>query len=106
MKIRFAAVMMFVAVFFCAARVNGQIYIPTNDPPYYGPYNGSFWAGGDELKKHLVKGDTLLRARALVEAEFAATVDVENAALADDAAEWAEAQPLGDPATVADHAYA
>src|SRR5882757_6616600 len=62
MKITFAAVMMFVAAFFCAARVNGQIYIPTNDPPYYGPYNGSFWAGGDELKKHLVKGDTLLRA--------------------------------------------
>ena len=28
------------------------------------------------------------------------------AALAGDAAEWAEAQPLGDPATVADHAYA
>jgi 2-oxoisovalerate dehydrogenase E1 component alpha subunit len=50
--------------------------------------------------------DPLLRARALVDADFAATADAENAALADDAAEWAEAQPLGDPATVADHAYA
>jgi hypothetical protein len=66
MKITFAAVMMFVAAFFCAARVNGQIYIPTNDPPYYGPYNGSFWAGGDELKKHLVKSDTLMRGFAVV----------------------------------------
>jgi hypothetical protein len=62
MKTKFAAVMMFVAAFFCAARTHGQIYVPTNDPPYYGPYNGAFWAGGDELKKHLVKGDTVLRA--------------------------------------------
>ena len=51
-------------------------------------------------------GDPLLRARTLVDVQFAATVDVENAAVADDAAEWAEAQPLGDPATVADYAYA
>jgi TPP-dependent pyruvate/acetoin dehydrogenase alpha subunit len=51
-------------------------------------------------------GDPLLRARALVDADFAAAVDAENAALAGDAAEWAEAQPLGDPATVAEHAYA
>ncbi len=53
-----------------------------------------------------VKGDPLVRARALVGADFAARVDAESAAQADDAAEWAEAQPLGDPATVADHAYA
>jgi 2-oxoisovalerate dehydrogenase E1 component alpha subunit len=51
-------------------------------------------------------GDPLLRAQTLVGADFAAAVDAENAALADDAADWAEAQPLGDPATVADHAYA
>jgi TPP-dependent pyruvate/acetoin dehydrogenase alpha subunit len=51
-------------------------------------------------------GDPLLRARRLVDAQFAAAADEENAALADDAAAWAEAQPLGDPATVADHAYA
>jgi hypothetical protein len=62
MKTRFAVVMMFVAAFFCAARTHGQIYVPTNDPPYYGPYNGAFLAGGDELKKHLLKSDTVLRA--------------------------------------------
>ncbi|HET6929694.1 MAG TPA: LamG-like jellyroll fold domain-containing protein, partial [Candidatus Acidoferrum sp.] len=62
MKIKFVVVMMFVTAFFFAARTQGQIYIPTNDPPYYGPYNGAFWAGGDELKKHLVKNDTVLRA--------------------------------------------
>jgi hypothetical protein len=62
MKAKFAVVMMFVAALFCASRARSQIYIPTNDPPYYGPYNGVFLAGGDELKKHLVKGDTVLRA--------------------------------------------
>jgi glycosyl hydrolase family 2/Ig-like domain-containing protein/concanavalin A-like lectin/glucanase superfamily protein len=62
MKIKLAVVMMFVGAFFCAARTQGQIYVPTNDPPSYGPYNGSFWAGGDEVKKHMVKGDTVLRA--------------------------------------------
>ena len=62
MKTKFAVVMMFGAALFCAAGVHGQIYIPTNDPPYYGPYNGTFLAGGDELKKHLVKSDTVLRA--------------------------------------------
>ena len=50
--------------------------------------------------------DPLSRARALVDAAFADAVDAENAAAADDAAGWAEAQPLGDPATVLDHAYA
>jgi 2-oxoisovalerate dehydrogenase E1 component alpha subunit len=53
-----------------------------------------------------VTDDPLVRARSLVERAFAAQVDAENAALADDAAAWAEAQPLGDPATVAEHAYA
>ncbi|HWY05862.1 MAG TPA: hypothetical protein VNY24_03315, partial [Candidatus Acidoferrales bacterium] len=62
MKTRIAVVMMFVAAFFCAARTHGQIYVPTNDPPYYGPYNAAFLAGGDELKKHLLKSDTVLRA--------------------------------------------
>jgi len=61
MKTKFAVVMMFAAGLFCAGQTYGQIYIPTNDPPYYGPYNGTFLAGGDELKKHLVKGDTVLR---------------------------------------------
>jgi len=62
MKTKFAAVMMFVAALFCAGATRGQVYVPTNDPPYYGPYSGVFWAGGDELKKHLAKNDTVLRA--------------------------------------------
>ncbi|HXC48566.1 MAG TPA: LamG-like jellyroll fold domain-containing protein, partial [Candidatus Sulfotelmatobacter sp.] len=65
MKTRFSVVMMFVAAFLCAARAQGQSYIPTNDPPYYGPFNGAFLAGGDELKKHLLKSDTVLRADSL-----------------------------------------
>jgi 2-oxoisovalerate dehydrogenase E1 component alpha subunit len=59
-----------------------------------------------EIDAARVTDDPLVRARALVGADFAARVDAESAALADEAAEWAEAQPLGDPATVADHAYA
>ncbi|MDB5069263.1 MAG: hypothetical protein JWM87_374 [Candidatus Eremiobacteraeota bacterium] len=59
-----------------------------------------------EVDAQRASGDPLLRARALVAADFAARVDAENTALAEDAAEWAEAQPLGDPATVMEHAYA
>jgi Concanavalin A-like lectin/glucanases superfamily len=62
MKIKFGVVMMFIAAFICVGQTRGQIYVPTNDPPSYGPYNGAFLAGGDELKKHLVKNDTVLRA--------------------------------------------
>lgn len=51
-------------------------------------------------------GDPLLRARALVDAAWAERIDAENAASADDAAVWAEAQPHGDPSTVMEHAYA
>jgi TPP-dependent pyruvate/acetoin dehydrogenase alpha subunit len=50
--------------------------------------------------------DPLVRARGLVDAAFAERVDAETAVAADEAAAWAEAQPLGDPATVAEHAYA
>jgi 2-oxoisovalerate dehydrogenase E1 component alpha subunit len=50
--------------------------------------------------------DPLVRARARVDAAWAERIDAENAAAADEAAEWAEAQPLGDPATVLEHAYA
>jgi hypothetical protein len=42
--------------------IAAQNTIPTNDPPYYGPYNGTFWADGDGLKKKLVKEDTVTRA--------------------------------------------
>jgi 2-oxoisovalerate dehydrogenase E1 component alpha subunit len=59
-----------------------------------------------ELEAQRATGDPLLRARALVDAAWAASVDAENAATAEEAAEWAEAQPLGDPATVMEHIYA
>ncbi|HET7108096.1 MAG TPA: LamG-like jellyroll fold domain-containing protein [Candidatus Acidoferrum sp.] len=62
MKTIFAFAMLFVSGIFWTGRAQGQIYIPTNDPPFYGPYNGAFLAGGDELKKHLAKNDTVLRA--------------------------------------------
>ncbi len=45
-----------------AVGVSAQGVIPTNDPPYYGPYNGVFWADGEGLKKPLVKDDSVLRA--------------------------------------------
>ncbi len=59
-----------------------------------------------ELDALRAAADPLPRARALVDAALAARIDAQSAALADDAAEWAEAQPHGDPATVAEHAYA
>ena len=34
----------------------------TNDPPSYGPFNGTFLPDGDGLKKPLVKDDSVLRA--------------------------------------------
>jgi hypothetical protein len=34
----------------------------TNDPPFYGPFNGVFVAGGNGLKKAMVKDDSVLRA--------------------------------------------
>jgi 2-oxoisovalerate dehydrogenase E1 component alpha subunit len=58
------------------------------------------------LEANFATGDPLVRARALVDPAFAQRVDDENTAAAQDAAEWAEAQPLGDPATVMEHAYA
>jgi len=50
--------------------------------------------------------DPLLLLRATVDAAFAEAVDAESVATAENAATWAEAQPLGDPATVMDHIYA
>ncbi len=38
-----------------------QNTIPTNDPPYYGPYNAVFLPDGEGLKKRLVKDDTVTR---------------------------------------------
>ena len=39
-----------------------QNWIPTNDPAYYGPFNGVFLPDGDGLKKPLAKDDTVTRA--------------------------------------------
>ncbi|HEY0613157.1 MAG TPA: thiamine pyrophosphate-dependent dehydrogenase E1 component subunit alpha, partial [Candidatus Elarobacter sp.] len=59
-----------------------------------------------ELEAQKAEHDPLVRTRALVDEGFAARVDADSAAAAEDAAAWAEAQPLGDAATVMDHAYA
>jgi 2-oxoisovalerate dehydrogenase E1 component alpha subunit len=59
-----------------------------------------------EVEASRATADPLIRARALVDAAWAERVDGENAATAEEAAAWAEAQPLGDPATVAEHSYA
>jgi Exo-beta-D-glucosaminidase Ig-fold domain/Glycosyl hydrolases family 2/Concanavalin A-like lectin/glucanases superfamily/Glycosyl hydrolases family 2, sugar binding domain/Glycosyl hydrolases family 2, TIM barrel domain len=42
-----------------AGAAAAQDVIPTNDPPYYGPYNGVFLPDGEGLKKALVKNDTV-----------------------------------------------
>lgn len=34
----------------------------TNDPPFYGPFNGVFLSGGDGIRKLLAKDDSVLRA--------------------------------------------
>ena len=48
--------------FLFAGAAAAQNVIPTNDPPYYGPYNGVFLPDGEGLKKPLVKNDTVTRA--------------------------------------------
>jgi beta-galactosidase/beta-glucuronidase len=47
---------------FLAARTAAQSVIPTNDPPFYGPYNGVFLPDGEGLRKLLIKNDTVTRA--------------------------------------------
>ena len=39
-----------------------QSVIPSNDPPFYGPYNAVFLPSGEGLKKALAKNDTVTRA--------------------------------------------
>ena len=51
-------------------------------------------------------GDPLLRLRARLDPVRADALDEEALGIAADAADWAEAQPPGDPATVMDHTYA
>ena len=60
----------------------------------------------DEVANARATRDPLVNARKLVDAAFAERIDAENAAAAEEAAEWAEAQPLGDAATVGEHVYA
>src|SRR5215469_11799802 len=55
MKTTLAGLLLVLAPFIFAPQLAAQIEIPTNDPPQYGPYNGAFVAGGDGLKKHMVK---------------------------------------------------
>jgi hypothetical protein len=52
---------------FSASSLLGQAVLTaqtavTNDPPFYGPFNGVFLAGGNGLKKAMVKDDSVLRA--------------------------------------------
>jgi len=45
-----------------AVSVAAQTVIASNDPPFYGPYNGVFLPDGEGLKKPLAKNDTVTRA--------------------------------------------
>src|SRR5215469_6984661 len=51
-------------LFFCVLSTSSLLAqtIVTNDPPFYGPFNGLFLAGGNGLKKAMVKDDSVLRA--------------------------------------------
>jgi glycosyl hydrolase family 2/Ig-like domain-containing protein/concanavalin A-like lectin/glucanase superfamily protein len=53
--------MIFFCLFALAAAGSAQTTV-TNDPPFYGPFNATFLAGGDGLKKPLGKDDSVLRA--------------------------------------------
>jgi hypothetical protein len=57
---RFFGVVLALCLLAAANPANAQIV--TNDPPFYGPFNGLFLQGGDGLKKALGEHDTLLRA--------------------------------------------
>ena len=62
MRTKYAGLLLALAVSILAPRLAAQIEIPTNDPPQYGPYNGTFVAGGNGLKKQMVTTDTVLYA--------------------------------------------
>ena len=49
------------AVFVCVPAASAQLPI-TNDPPLYGPWNGTFFSDGDGLHERMVKDDSVLRA--------------------------------------------
>src|ERR1700687_1487570 len=45
----------------CVTAANAQLPT-TNDPPLYGPWNGTFFLDGDGLHQRMVKDDSVLRA--------------------------------------------
>jgi hypothetical protein len=50
------------ALLFSSLCASPQNPIPTDDPSYYGPFHGTFWADGEGLKKSLANDDRVLRA--------------------------------------------
>ena len=50
-----------IATFLTRGIAQAQVPV-TNDPPFYGPFNGTFLPDGDGLKKPLLKDDSILRA--------------------------------------------
>jgi Glycosyl hydrolase 2 galactose-binding domain-like/Exo-beta-D-glucosaminidase Ig-fold domain/Glycosyl hydrolases family 2/Concanavalin A-like lectin/glucanases superfamily/Glycosyl hydrolases family 2, TIM barrel domain len=57
-----AIVVIVCGLFLFACALPAQNWIPTNDPAYYGPFNGVFLPDGEGLKKPLAKDDTVTRA--------------------------------------------
>ena len=57
-----------VACLFLSLNAKAQLDVPfstaTNNPPVYGPYNGTFLTGGDGLEKKIMENDTVLDADA------------------------------------------
>jgi hypothetical protein len=52
-----------VAIFVCASQASLHAQIPvTDDPPFYGPYNGIFLPDGDGLEKKIAERDSVVRA--------------------------------------------
>jgi hypothetical protein len=52
-----------ISIFLIATAVLSYPQMPvTNDPPFYGPFNGTFLPDGDGVKKSVVKDDSVLRA--------------------------------------------
>jgi hypothetical protein len=77
-----------------AGAAHAQQLPVTNDPPFYGPFNGVFLPDGDGLKKATVKDDSVLRADSLwslygwVRTEEALTAPSLVAGLGDPAEEY------------------
>jgi Exo-beta-D-glucosaminidase Ig-fold domain/Glycosyl hydrolases family 2/Concanavalin A-like lectin/glucanases superfamily/Glycosyl hydrolases family 2, TIM barrel domain len=58
--VRFLLLFLLTGGFFIAA-IHAQ-FVPTNNPPQYGPYNAIFLRGGDGLHSQLTANDTVTRA--------------------------------------------